>query len=173
MINNSNLPRHIRPNLVASLAALVLTVTTPSLFAETSFFSAWQQQNFQVEFADEKLSVIGESIPVKDLLLKIQEETGIPVNFITTPTGTLSLNINNQSVENVIARISDNHMIIHDTVDGVKTIRELFFISETTEVASSAAASEFLPSGEPAPLVATAAAAAPTVVETEVQEEKL
>ena len=176
MTNRSNLSRRIRPNLVASLAALALTVSTPSLFASTSFFSAWQQQNFEVEFADEKLSVIGEGIPVKELLLKIQEATGIPVNFITTPTGTLSLNIEKESVESVIARISDNHMIIHDTVDGVKTIQELFIISETTEVANSVAASEFLPSGEPAPLVATTAttaAAAPTVAEVEEKEEKL
>lgn len=152
----------VRSGLLVSLAALALSVTSTPLLAQSSFFNAWQQgQHFLVEFADEKLSVKGDSIPVKELLLQIQEQTGIVVNFVSNPTNTVSLDINEQSVENVIAKISDNHMIIHDNVNGKKTISELIIISagtstDTAEVASDDSVSEFLPSGEPAPLIAAA-----------------
>ena len=145
--------------LVVCLA--VLAFTTPALSAQTSFL---------VEFDNKKLSVKGDSIPVKDLLLEIQDRTGILVNFISSPTGTVTLDIDEQSVEQVIAKISDNHMIIHDTVDGLKTIKELVYISGATEVASVAATSEFLPSGEPAPSIAVVT---PGTEDAQASDEKL
>jgi len=156
----SRISRRIRSHLMVSLATVSFAVTAPSLSAQTSFL---------IEFADEKLSVKGDSIPVKDLLIEIQYLTGIHVNFISDPKETVTLDIDEQSIEQVIAKISDNHMIIHDTVDGLKTIRELFFISGTTETVS-ASVSEFLPSGEPAPLVA---AVNPVAEDEKATEEKL
>jgi len=143
---------------LVSITALTLTVTSTPLFAQSSLLNALRGgQSFLVEFANEKLSVKGESIPVKALLLQIQEQTGIIVNFLSDPTDTVSLDIREQSVENVIAKISDNHMIIHDNVNGTKTISELIIISaDSPELAIDDNTSEFLPSGEPAPLIAAA-----------------
>ena len=74
----SNLSRTVK---VALLTTVALTVTTPA-FAQSTFFSDWHNsQNFSVEFTDRKLSVTGNNIPLKELMLKIQEQTGIKVNL--------------------------------------------------------------------------------------------
>ena len=147
----------IRTGILASLTTVALTVTTP-LFAQSSFISNWyDSQNFSVDFTDEKLTIKGNNIPVKTLLLEIQELTGIKVNFVSGPSDKVTLDVDAQSVESVIAKISDNHMIIHANVNGTKTISELIIIAEgTTEVASADNISEFLPTGEPAPQIAAA-----------------
>lgn len=124
-------------------ALLALAVTTTPASA----------QNFLVEYTDDKLSVQGNNIQVKELLLEIQDKTGIRVNFIAEPKDTVSLNISEQSVENVIAKITENHMIIHDIINGKKTISELIIISDDPELKSSGGGSANLPSGQPAPSV--------------------
>jgi hypothetical protein len=75
------------------------------------------------------------------------------VNFIADPRDTVSLNINDQTVENAIAKITANHMIIHDFINGQKTISELIIISDDPELRSSGTGSANLPSGQPAPAV--------------------
>ncbi len=161
MKRGTTLSSYFRSGLAASLTTLALTAPSTPLLAQNSLFNSWiEGQNFLVEFVDEKMTVKGNSIPVKALLLQIQEQTGIPVNFASDETETVTLDIYEQSIEQVVAKISDNHMIIHDHVDGIKTISELIIFSTgNTEVASTdSVTSEFLPSGEPAPLIAAAIA---------------
>ena len=54
-----------------------------------------------------------------------KEQTGIKVNFVANPNDRVTLNVEEQSVENVISKISDNHMIIHTDVNGTQTVSEL------------------------------------------------
>ena len=73
----------IRTGILASLTTVALTVTTP-LFAQSSFISDWyDSQNFSVDFTDEKLTIKGNNIPVKTLLLEIQELTGIKIKSVS------------------------------------------------------------------------------------------
>jgi len=109
-------------------------------------------QNFLVEYADDKLSVQANNIRVKELLLEIQEKTGIPVNFIADPKDTVSIDVSEQTVESVIAKITENHMIIHDTINGKKNISELIIISDDPEL-NNTGGSANLPSGQPAPAI--------------------
>jgi len=150
-------PRLVRTTTMAFLASAALTVTTPT-FAQSSFFSDWHNsQNFSVQFTDQKLSVTGNNIPLKDLLLEIQEQTGIKVNFVANTSDKVTLNVEEQSVENVISKISNNHMIIHSNVNGTKTVSELIIMSDgNEEVTTTAETSEYLPTGEPAPLIVAA-----------------
>lgn len=110
-------------------------------------------QNFLVEYVDEKLSIQANNSRVRELLLEIQDKTGITVNFIADPKDTVSLDISDQTVENAIAKITANHMIIHDFANGKKTISELIIISDDPDLRSSGAGSANLPNGQPAPVI--------------------
>ena len=86
-----------------------------------------------------------------------KEQTGIKVNFVANPNDRVTLNVEEPSVENVISKISDNHMIIHTDVNGTQTVSELIIISGgNEEVATTAETSEHLPTGAPAPQIAAA-----------------
>ena len=150
----SNLARTAK---VALFTTIALTVTTPA-FGQSNFFSDWHDsQNFSVEFTDQKLSVSGNNIPLKELMLEIQELTDIKVDLVANPSDRVTLYVEQQSVENVISQISDNHMIIHSNVNGIKTVSELIIISDgNKEIETAAETSEFLPTGEPTPLIAAA-----------------
>ena len=137
-----------RPAIGLTLLTATSALTAPVL-----------AQSFLVEYADEKLSVEANNIQVKDLLLEIQDKTGIQVNFIADPRDTISLSVSEQTVENVIAKITENHMIIHSIVNGKKTINELIIISEDPELNSGGGGSGNLPTGQPAPAIATVPAA--------------
>ena len=157
MTSNSILSNLARTVKMALLTTAALTVTTPA-FAQSNFFSDWHSsQNFSVEFNGQKLSVTGNNIPLKELMLEIQEQTGIKVNLVANPGDRVTLNVEEQSVESVISQISDNHMIIHSNVNGIKTVSELVIISDGNEdISTTAETSEFLPTGEPTPLIAAA-----------------
>ena len=137
-------------NVFLNLAAAVV------LAAATTPVSAQTEQNFLVEFSDDKLSIQANNTLVKDLLLEIQDKTGIPVNFVSDPKDTVSLSITDQSIEHAIAKITANHMIIHGNINGTKTISELIIISDDPELQNSGAVSANLPSGQPAPAIGAA-----------------
>ncbi len=137
------LPRRTGAGFIILTALLVLALSASRASA----------QNFLVEYTDEKLSVQANNTQIKELLLEIQNKTGIRVNFIAEPKNSVSLNIIDQSVEAAIAKITENHMIIHDIVNGKKTISELIIISDDPELRSSGGGSANLPSGQPAPAV--------------------
>lgn len=134
------------PQVSSSYLATIVAITALSAAPASA-------QNFLVEYIDEKLSIQANNTRVKELLLEIQDKTGIKVNFIADPKDTVSLNINDQTVEHAIAKITANHMIIHDFANGKKTISELIIISDDPELRSSGTGSANLPSGQPAPAV--------------------
>jgi len=150
MENWQQVQRNCRAKLIVATAVTTIAATM------TSPLAAQSEQNFLVEFIDDELSIQASNILVKDLLLEIQDKTGIPVNFVSDPKDTISLNITGQSVENAIAKISSNHMIIHGHTNGIKTINELIIISDDPELKSTGNDSANLPSGQPAPEIAAA-----------------
>ena len=143
MKNSPKLQRCSSAGCKLSTALCVLALTTTPVSA----------QNFVVEYVDEKLSIQANNTRVKELLLEIQDKTGIQVNFIADPKDTVSLDITEQPVENVIGKITENHMIIHDIVNGKETISELIIISDDPELISGGGGSANLPSGKPAPAI--------------------
>ena len=143
MKNSPRLQRCSGAGCSLPAALFLLTATTTPVAA----------QNFVVEYVDEKLSVQANNSRVKELLLEIQDKTGIEVNFIADPKDTVSLDISEQSVESVIGKITENHMIIHDMINGKKTISELIIISDDPELISGGGGSANLPSGQPAPAI--------------------
>ena len=64
-----------------------------ALFVLTATSTPVAAQNFVVEYVDEKLSIQANNSRVKELLLEIQDKTGIEVNFIADPKDTVSLDI--------------------------------------------------------------------------------
>lgn len=159
--------------VIAALTTVALTITTPAS-AQSSFFSDWYAiQNFSVEFTDNKLSIAANDVPVKTLLQEIQEQTGINIKFVADPGDRVTLNVDDQSIETVIAQISNNHMIVHANVEGTKIISELIILSNDARAVVADATSElseFLPTGEPAPQVAAATAATPELTDQDTEQ---
>lgn len=153
------------PDSIAALLSKTHTyarvkIATPCLFAAAlsatvlAASNSALAQNFFVEYENEKISIEANNIRIKELLLEIQNKTGIPVNFIADPKDTVSLTISDQTVESAIAKITENHMIIHDTINGKKSISELIIIAEDPALTSSAGGgSANLPTGQPAPAI--------------------
>lgn len=143
-LRNKHAHSRVKIALPFSAAALLATALAAPALA----------QNFFVEYEDEKISIEANNILIKELLLEIQNKTGIPVNFIAEPKDTVSLTISDQTVESAIAKITENHMIIHDTVNGKQAISELIIIAEDPELTSSSGSgSSNLPTGQPAPAI--------------------
>ena len=85
----------------------------------------------------------------------------------------MTLNVDDQSIETVIAQISNNHMIVHANVEGTRIISELIILSNDARAVVADATSElseFLPTGEPAPQVAAATAATPELTDQDTEQ---
>jgi len=108
------------------------------------------QQAFNVEFSDKKISIQANEASLKDIMLDIQDKTGIPVRFVAESEERVSLEFYNLSIESAIGKLTPNHMIVHDLLDGKERIKELIIISDDPSLAKDGE-SQYLPTGQVSP----------------------
>lgn len=104
-------------------------------------------QSFTVEFNDTKISIQANEASLRDIMLDIEDKTGIPVKFVAESEEHVSVEIYDQTLESAIGKLTPNHMIVHDLLNGKKRIKELIIISEDPQLAKDGG-SQFLPSGQ-------------------------
>lgn len=102
---------------------------------------------------DKTLTIQANNATLKDILLEIETLTGIPVNFVSENTQRISVDIENQPIEDAIRKLTPNYMIMRNQLNGEDVINEIIIISDDPAAASSAGGSSFLPSGQPAPVI--------------------
>lgn len=124
-------------------------------------------QGFLVGIAPDKtITIQANNASLKDILLDIEAKTGIRVNFVADTTQRVSVNIENQTIENAIGKLTPNYMIMRDLKDGQETISEIIIISDDPAITSSGDGSTFLPSGQPAPVIIEEGSAEPNTAPT-------
>ncbi len=123
-----------------------------SMMASDPTFSA---DNFNIEVSSNNndIAIQANNASLKELLLELERRTGIPVKFVDDTDERVSLNVGLTSVENAIGKITPNHMIVHENINGKKVIKELIIIPDASGVSGDGGNSSFLPNGQPAPAI--------------------
>ncbi len=112
--------------------------------------------NFSIEVSNNDIAIEANNASLKELLLELERQTGIPVKFVDETDERVSLNVGLTTVENAIGKITPNHMIVHENIDGKKVIKELIIIPDASGISSDGGNSSFLPNGQPAPAIESA-----------------
>jgi len=131
---------------------LLLQKLTVAVCGFTPFLSL-AADDFNIEVSNNDVAVEANNANLKELLLELEKLTGIPIKFISDSEERVSLSVGMTTVENAIAKITPNHLIVHETIDGKKVVKELIVIAENSGTANTAASSSFLPNGQPAPAI--------------------
>lgn len=108
--------------------------------------------NFSIEVNDEDIAVEARNASLREILQELEKVTGIPMKFVADTSERVTLNVGLTTIENAIGKITPNHMIVHEQLDGKKVIKEVIIIPDTGG-SSTATGSAFLPSGQPAPAI--------------------
>jgi len=100
--------------------------------------------DFSIEISNDDISVQASNASLQEVLEELERLTGIPV---------VTLNVGLTNIENAIGKITPNHMIVHEKLDGKQVIKELIIIpgGEGGASGGGGSGSAFLPNGEPAP----------------------
>lgn len=131
--------------LLAGAAMAVSLCTSPSLA---------QNGSFEVELDDDKrISLNAQNASLREILLDLEQKTGVKMNFVADPVARVSMTIESQSFEQVINKLAPDHLLVRGKEDGKSVIRELIIISNDPSLSSGQTDLSNLPSGEPAPEV--------------------
>lgn len=136
--------RKTTPTIGTGMCLLSLLVATPAFPAD----------NFNIEVSNDDIAVEASNASLKELLQELEKLTGIPVKFVEDTDERVTLNVSLTTVENAIGKITPNHMIVHEKLNGKKVIKEVIIIpGDSAGSTGSASGSSFLPSGQPAPAI--------------------
>lgn len=158
-----------RNNLVASKHRLAKLKSTTFCFTITALclfnsiaHSQTSNQSFLVGIAlDKTITIQANNASLKAVLLEIEAKTGIPVNFVADTSERVSVNLEGQTIENAIGKLTPNYMIMRDIQGGKEIISEIIIISDDPASTSSGGGSSFLPSGKPTPVIVDEGVAPP------------
>ncbi len=109
--------------------------------------------SFNIDISDDDIAIEASNASLKELLQELENLTGIPVEYVAETDEKVTLSVGMTSVENAIAKITPNHMIVHETQNGKNVIKELIIIPAESDLASGGSGSAFLPNGNPAPAI--------------------
>jgi len=109
--------------------------------------------DFSIEISNDDISVQASNASLQEVLEELERLTGIPVKFVAETSERVTLNVGLTNIENAIGKITPNHMIVHEKLDGKQVIKELIIIpgGEGGASGGGGSGSAFLPNGEPAP----------------------
>ena len=121
--------------------------------------NALSQNSFNIDVSNDNIAIEANNASLKELLEELERVTGIPVNYESDTNERVSLTVSSTTLENAIAKITPNHLIVHQMQNGEKTVKELIVIPSDSGGGSDAADSSFLPNGQPAPAIEPTTAA--------------
>ncbi len=154
-LSSSIRPTCAKPRILASASALLSVCLAVSVYA---------QESYQVDMQDGLLSIKADNVSAIELADALSRETGIKFSVQGDTVAKLSADISDEKVDKAIAKLSPNHLLVHESKALNADILEIILI--VSEGGTQASANgDFLPSGAPAdviePAEPTAAAASP------------
>jgi len=128
--------------LSASLSVLLLYPAVPAL----------AQQDVQVSTRDGLLSIQASNASASRLAQVLSERLGIRVIVTGNTEARVNIDIIEEPVDKALAKLSPNHMLVHDGRRRDSTIVEVVLMMDENNAGSNSGGgdSQFLPSGSPA-----------------------
>jgi len=146
----------MRQKTVTQLAMIGLLTGSNVLFAN----------DFNIDVRNTDIAIEANNASLTELLAEMERLTGIPVEFTEDSDERVSLSVGMTTFENAVAKITPNHMILHEIQNGKKVIKELIVIPADSGGGDASVDTAFLPSGQPAPAIE------PAVVESNVTADR-
>ena len=118
------------------------------------------QDSFNIDVSNDNIAIEANNASLKELLEELERVTGVPVNFEGDNSERVSLTVSSTTLENAIAKITPNHLILHEMQNGEKIVKELIVIPADSGGGGDSEGSSFLPNGQPAPAIESTTATA-------------
>lgn len=127
--------------------------------------------DFSIQVNNSDIAVQANNASLKDVMQELERLTGIDVAFTATSDERVTVNVGMTNLENAINKISPNHLLVHEKVDGKNVIKELIIIPAESDLVGDSSGSAFLPNGEPAQATQPTTAPEPTLATDQPQND--
>jgi len=112
--------------------------------------------NFTVEYTDSRVTINAQNADLKAILTELAHQADFPIRFVSEVEKRVSLTISTSTIEEVVSMLTPDNLIIYENQNNKEIIKKLFVvISEEPTSDTDNTTSEFLPTGDPAPVVQT------------------